>query len=242
MGMNAAGGSPQSPAASAPPQMSTMGGMMGAPSMQAPRPMQNPQAGAQGGAKPGGAPGMQKPQPGAGYDQGGATTMGPPTGMPGNSGNWLSNAVGVPSDMAVQAQQAAQQNGGINPQSGLPWGQHPGGVSPSQNPQSPFAPGGRMDPFGQRTDMYRYGEHAQAGENLQPGPGRAPLPGMGGFVPNRTMAPRSNFDANAMITQRPDDYSGYLSEVAQKGMVSPPPREAQSYGVTQPVQQKKGGK
>ncbi len=64
----------------------------------------------------------------------------------------------------------------------------------------------------------------------------------GGFQGASAYAPRSDRDFNASISQRPDDYTGYLTGIAEEGRIAPTQRTAQSYGPTVPVKQKKSGK
>ena len=64
----------------------------------------------------------------------------------------------------------------------------------------------------------------------------------GGFQGASAYAPRSDRDFNASISQRPDDYTDYLTGIAEEGRIAPTQRTAQSYGPTVPVKQKKSGK
>ena len=74
-----------------------------------------------------------------------------------------------------------------------------------------------------------------------------PAFGYPGFQPtNPTMPMMENqggFDANSMVSQRPEGYGTQLSELAGRSIPTPMEKSAQSYGPTlQPQQKKKGGK
>lgn len=69
-------------------------------------------------------------------------------------------------------------------------------------------------------------------------------PNSGGF--NSAPPPQyTAFNANNMISQRPDGYTEKLQGLADSQVIAPPPRTAQSYGesyTAQPKRKKKGGK
>jgi len=133
------------------------------------------------------------------------------------------------------------------------------GVSPGQNPNSPFAAGGQFNqaPPPQQMDQAMPAPPGAGGKPGGPPGGGAPPdqgggmggpPGYGGFrPPQATQMPMQNqggFDANSMLSQRPEGFNQRLSEMAGRSIPTPMEKSAQSYGPSAPPQQKKkkGGK
>ena len=138
--------------------------------------------------------------------------------------------------------------GGGQGKPGAPPGgtQTPGGMGNpnSSMEQQKFDPStmpgiaGGKTPWGQEQPM-------QMGRGF---PGGPPIDsGYGSFQPMNPTQPmmenQGGFDANSMVSQRPEGYGTQLSELAGRSIPTPMEKSAQSYGPTlQPQQKKKGGK
>ena len=211
-------------------------------SPQAPPP---PQAPPQAGGKPGGPPGQDGPSRGGmSFNQ---MPVSDPSQMAGQAllGGELAGIGSPPPGIGQMGQMAADasgQNNGINPQSGLPWGQHPG-MGGAGNPFAPQTP----DPFAQVPGGYR--PPGAPPPNMYPGmnapnqnrwgPGSSAGPGIPG--------PYDKIDPNTYLTKRPEGFNTFLGDTAAKNMIAPHERTAQSYGESYsrtppPPQRKKGGK
>lgn len=173
------------------------------------------------------------------------------SGMLGGSGIPTPGAIAQPQPMQTGGSPAqggkpggapSGQNNGINPQSGLPWGQHPG-MGGAGNPFAPPTP----DPFAQVPGGYR--PPGAPPPNMYPGmnapnqnrwgPGSSAGPGIPG--------PYEKIDPNTYLTKRPEGFNTFLGDTAAKNMIAPHERTAQSYGESYsrtppPPKRKKGGK
>lgn len=145
------------------------------------------------------------------------------SGMLGGSGIPTPGAIAQPQPMQTGGSPAqggkpggapSGQNNGINPQSGLPWGQHPG-MGGAGNPLAPPTP----DRFANVPQGYRPDQATQQ-------------PMVGGF------------DANSMVSQRPGGFDEQLKTLAAQSIPTPMAKSAQSYGasIPTPPPRKKGGK
>jgi hypothetical protein len=116
--------------------------------------------------------------------------------------------------MGQMAADASGQNNGINPQSGLPWGQHPG-MGGEGNPLAPPT----HHQFANVPQGYRPDQTTQQ-------------PMVGGF------------DANSMVSQRPGGFNEQLKTLAAQSIPTPMAKSAQSYGasIPTPPPRQKGGK
>lgn len=195
------------------------------------------QAGAQG-AKPGGPPGGQAGKMSQMAQQMGGQDMPqmhqmpegfggpPPTAPPGAGGGQggkpggppAAGAPGNPNDVPTGDMSAAVMPSGPGDRFGMP------GMSTNDmiNQRMNGPPQSQYTPEGAPPNPNRWG------------PGMSAGPGVPG--------PYQPIDANSYGSSRPEGFSSYLQEIADKGKIAPHERTAQSYGPSPEIRPQKGGK